>query len=169
MLVAQLNRFGAKTRRCSLAIVITKADLLVKQEPDPGTADPARTLSHRLSKWLCAMGLRNLVETAEHRLRQGEVLPGRPRDGVDGSGRAIHLVARPVSARGDDTMTESRGPDHIPVGHVISRVLLASMVVSLVVSVAVLAVLHGAGEVKVGSIIYNSVKNWAATVVSWLT
>jgi hypothetical protein len=64
ILVAQLNRFGARTRRCSLAVVITKADLLAKQAlaPEP---DPARTLSHRLRAWLCAVDLRNLVETAE--------------------------------------------------------------------------------------------------------
>jgi hypothetical protein len=64
VLVAQLNRFGAPTRGCSLAIVITKADLLFKHclAPQP---DPSRTLSHRLRAWLCAVGLRNLVETAE--------------------------------------------------------------------------------------------------------
>ena len=64
VLVAQLNRFGARTRGCSLAVVITKADLLFKHclAPQP---DPSRTLSHRLRAWLCAVGLRNLVETAE--------------------------------------------------------------------------------------------------------
>jgi hypothetical protein len=65
MLVAQLNRFGARTRRCSLAVVITKADLLANQGLAP-ERDPARTLSHRLRACLCAVGLRNLVETAEH-------------------------------------------------------------------------------------------------------
>ena len=64
VLVAQLNRFGARTRRCSLAVVITKADLLAEQAlaPEP---DPARTLSHRLRAWLCAVDMRNLAETAE--------------------------------------------------------------------------------------------------------
>jgi len=69
LLVAQLNRFGARTRRCSLAVVITKADLLTKQglapDPDPDP-DRAGTLSQALRGWLCAVGLRNLVETADH-------------------------------------------------------------------------------------------------------
>jgi hypothetical protein len=65
LLVAQLNRFGARTRRCSLAVVVAKADLLAKQGLAP-EVDPARTLSHRLGAWLCAVGLRNFVETAEH-------------------------------------------------------------------------------------------------------
>ena len=64
LLVAHLNRFGARTRRCSLAVVITKADLLAKQgiAPEP---DQARTLSQALRGWLCAMDLRNLVESAD--------------------------------------------------------------------------------------------------------
>lgn len=64
VLVSELNRSGARTRRVSLAVVITKADLLAKQglAPEP---DPAQTLSHRLRAWLCAAGLRNLVEMAE--------------------------------------------------------------------------------------------------------
>lgn len=65
VLMAHLERFGAPTRRCSLAVVITKADLLVKQDLAP-ERDPARTLSRRLRAWLCVVGLRNLVETAEH-------------------------------------------------------------------------------------------------------
>jgi hypothetical protein len=65
VLMAHLNRFGARTRRCSLAVVITKADLLVKQDLAP-ERDPARTLSRRLRAWLCVVGLRNLVDTAEH-------------------------------------------------------------------------------------------------------
>jgi hypothetical protein len=63
-LVAELNRLGLRTRRCSLAVAITKADVLAKQGLGPG-ADPAKTLSHRLRAWLCESGLRNLVETAE--------------------------------------------------------------------------------------------------------
>ncbi len=64
LLVAHLNRFGARTRRCSLAVVITKADLLAKQgiAPEP---DQARTLSQALRGWLCAMNLRNLAESAD--------------------------------------------------------------------------------------------------------
>jgi hypothetical protein len=49
----------------------------------------------------------------------------------------------------------------MPVGHVISRVVLGSLVVSLVVAAVVLAVLHGAGELAVGRIVWGSVKNWA--------
>jgi hypothetical protein len=65
LLVSQLNRSGARTRRVSLAVVITKADLLAKQDlaPEP---DPAGTLSRRLRAWLREVGLRNLVEMAEH-------------------------------------------------------------------------------------------------------
>jgi hypothetical protein len=58
-------------------------------------------------------------------------------------------------------MTESRRPRRIPVGHVISRVLLGSLVVLLVAAAAVLAVLHGASELTVGRIVWGSVKNWA--------
>jgi hypothetical protein len=64
LLMTHLNRFGSRTRRYSLAIVITKADLLVKQglAPEP---DPARTSSQTLKGWLCAVDLRNLVESAD--------------------------------------------------------------------------------------------------------
>ncbi len=65
VLVSQLSRFGARTRRASLAVVITKADVLAKQDLAP-QPDPAKTLSHRLRAWLCAADLRNLVEMAEH-------------------------------------------------------------------------------------------------------
>jgi hypothetical protein len=69
LLLSQLNNCGARTRRVSLAIVVTKADLLAKQglAPEP---DPAGTLSVRLRAWLCAADLRNLVEMAEHDFAQ---------------------------------------------------------------------------------------------------
>jgi hypothetical protein len=65
LLLSQLNDCGARTRRVSLAVVVTKADLLAKQglAPEP---DPAATMSHRLRAWLCVADLRNLVEMAEH-------------------------------------------------------------------------------------------------------
>ena len=56
-------------------------------------------------------------------------------------------------------MKESRRPGHIPVGHAISRLLLGSLVVSLIVAAVVLAVLHGAGELAVGRMIWGFVKN----------
>ena len=81
VLVAQLNRFGARTRRCSLAVVITKADLLAKQAWPRNLIRPA--LCHTaLRAWLCAVDLRNLVETAEHdfgRVRYFLVGPGMDR------------------------------------------------------------------------------------------
>jgi hypothetical protein len=65
VLVAQLNRCGAQTRRCSLAVVITKADVLAKQDLGP-ESDLTRVSSRDLKAWLCAKGLRNLVDMAEH-------------------------------------------------------------------------------------------------------
>jgi hypothetical protein len=67
LLASQLNRCGARTSRISLAVVITKADLLAKLglAPDPDL-DPASALSYHLRAWLCAADLRNLVEMAEH-------------------------------------------------------------------------------------------------------
>jgi hypothetical protein len=58
-------------------------------------------------------------------------------------------------------MTESRRPRHVPVGHLISRGLLCSLVLSLVVAGVVLVVLHGASELAVGWVVWGSVKNWA--------
>jgi hypothetical protein len=58
-------------------------------------------------------------------------------------------------------MTESRGPRHLPVSHVISRMLLSSVVLALLVAAAVLAVLHVPDELAVGRIVWGSVRNWA--------
>ena len=58
-------------------------------------------------------------------------------------------------------MTESRGPRRLPVSHVISRMLLGSLVLSLVVAAVALAVLHAADELAVGRIVWGSVTNWA--------
>jgi hypothetical protein len=58
-------------------------------------------------------------------------------------------------------VTESRWPKDIPVGHIISRVFLASLVVSLVVTAVVLVVLNGADELAIGRIVWGSVRNWA--------
>jgi hypothetical protein len=65
LLVGHLNRFGARTRCCSLAVVITKADLLAKQDLGPKADPPRTTTSQALKEWLCAMNLRNLVESAD--------------------------------------------------------------------------------------------------------
>jgi hypothetical protein len=64
LLVAQLNRFGAQTRRCALAVAITKADLLAAKggKPAPHATEAS---SHLLKAWLRNVGLRNIVETAE--------------------------------------------------------------------------------------------------------
>ena len=58
-------------------------------------------------------------------------------------------------------MTESRGPGRKPVGHIISRAFLASLVVSLLVAAAILGVLHLVDELALGRIVWGSVKNWA--------
>jgi hypothetical protein len=65
LLVAQLSRMGARTRRCSLAIVVAKADVAAAWgvTPPPNSSGVS---SRRLRDWLCAMDLRNLVEMAEH-------------------------------------------------------------------------------------------------------
>ena len=69
LLVTQLKRFGARTRRCSLAIVVMKADLLTVYGLRP-VADPEETSSLRLRSWLRAMDLTDLVETAENDFRE---------------------------------------------------------------------------------------------------
>jgi hypothetical protein len=58
-------------------------------------------------------------------------------------------------------MTESPDPGHPPVGHVIFRVLLASLVISLMVAALLLVVLHRAGGLAMGRILWDSVKRWA--------
>ncbi len=58
-------------------------------------------------------------------------------------------------------MTEDRKPGHMPLGHVIFRVLLGALVVLLVVAAVVLAVLHHTGELTVGRNVWGSVKKWA--------
>lgn len=58
-------------------------------------------------------------------------------------------------------MTESPDPGHLPVGHVIFRVLLASLVVSLMVAALLLVVLHRAGELAFGRNVWGVVKHWA--------
>ena len=52
-------------------------------------------------------------------------------------------------------------PGRMPVGHVIFRVLLGSVVVSLVAAALVLVVLHGASELAAGRLAWGSVENWA--------
>jgi hypothetical protein len=58
LLVAQLGRLGARSRRCSLALVITKADILARYGAEPHGLG--------LRAWLCSMELHNLVTAAEH-------------------------------------------------------------------------------------------------------
>ena len=58
-------------------------------------------------------------------------------------------------------MTHSRGPGPMPVGHGISRLLLGSLVASLIVAAIVLAVLHAGSELAVGRVVWGSVKSWA--------
>ena len=54
-----------------------------------------------------------------------------------------------------------RGGTGPPPGHVVARVLLSGLVVSLVAWVAVLAVLRKSGELAFGYDIWQAVKNWA--------
>jgi len=61
LLVAQLNRLGARTRRCSLALVLTKADCLATHGLGPNG-----TSAKELREWLHTIELQNLVEVAEH-------------------------------------------------------------------------------------------------------
>jgi hypothetical protein len=94
VLVSQLSRFGARTRRASLAVVITKADVLAKQELAP-QPDPAKTLSHRLRAWLCAADQRNLVEMAEHDFGQVRYfLVGRGMESTDPVAPFAWLLSR---------------------------------------------------------------------------
>jgi hypothetical protein len=58
LLVAQLGRLGARPGKCSLAVVVTKADILAKHGAGPD--------GHELSAWLCSIELRNLVMAAKH-------------------------------------------------------------------------------------------------------
>ena len=65
LLVAQLSRLGARTRRCSLALVVTKADILAAQRlaPELGAAGSS---ANGLREWLCSVELHNIVDAAEH-------------------------------------------------------------------------------------------------------
>jgi hypothetical protein len=65
LLVAQLNRLGARTRQCSLALVITKADCLAAHGLAPGQGEKG-TSAKGLRDWLHAIELHNLVEAAEY-------------------------------------------------------------------------------------------------------
>lgn len=58
-------------------------------------------------------------------------------------------------------MMESRSPGRLPVGHVVFRVLLASLVVALIATAFIAAVLYRAGELEVGRIVWGAVKHWA--------
>ena len=58
LLVAQLDRLGARTRRCSLALVVTKADVLAAHGAGPNGIG--------LKAWLRSVELHNLVMAAEH-------------------------------------------------------------------------------------------------------
>jgi hypothetical protein len=58
-------------------------------------------------------------------------------------------------------LTESRNPGRLPVGHVVFRVLLASLVVILIVAAVIAAVLHRGGELALGRIVWDAVKHGA--------
>jgi hypothetical protein len=58
LLVAQLGRLGARPHKCSLAVVVTKADILARHGADPGGLG--------LRAWLRSAELHNLVMAAEH-------------------------------------------------------------------------------------------------------
>ena len=65
LLVAQLSRLGASSRRCSLALVVTKADILAAQRlaPELGGAESS---ANGLKEWLCSVELNKIVDAAEH-------------------------------------------------------------------------------------------------------
>ena len=65
LLVAQLSRLGASSRRCSLALVVTKADILAAQNlaPELGAAGSS---ANGLKEWLCSVELDKIVDAAEH-------------------------------------------------------------------------------------------------------
>jgi hypothetical protein len=64
ILVAQLHRYGGRVGRCALAVVVSKADLLM--EVDDSVSDPATGhSSDRVRDWLAGHGLENLVLAAE--------------------------------------------------------------------------------------------------------
>jgi len=58
LLVAQLGRLGARTRKCALALVVTKADILAKHDIRPEGMG--------LRAWLRTVELHHLVMAAEH-------------------------------------------------------------------------------------------------------
>jgi Double-GTPase 2 len=65
ILVAQLNRLGARTRQCALAFVVSKADCLAAHGHAPGQ-DPSGTSATEPREWLRTIELHNLVDAAEH-------------------------------------------------------------------------------------------------------
>jgi hypothetical protein len=64
LMVDRLNGYGMESRRCRLAIVITRADLLEAAGIGP-LEGRALTASRRLKIWLCDLGMDNLVLAAE--------------------------------------------------------------------------------------------------------
>jgi hypothetical protein len=65
LLVAQLNRLGARTRQCALALVVSKADRLTAYGMAPGYR-PDGTSARELKEWLGTIELNHLVDVAEH-------------------------------------------------------------------------------------------------------
>lgn len=64
LMVERIQRYGMSTKRCSLAIAITKADLLERVMPG-AEAVPLDTSSRRLQEWLRRLNLSNLVLAAD--------------------------------------------------------------------------------------------------------
>jgi hypothetical protein len=64
ILVAQLHRYGLGSRRCTLAVVITRADVLVEIDASAALTDGDRSSDH-VRDWLARRGLENLVLAAE--------------------------------------------------------------------------------------------------------
>ena len=65
LLVAQLSRLGASSRRCSLALVVTKADTLAAHRQAPELGADGSSASG-LREWLCSVELNKIVDAAEH-------------------------------------------------------------------------------------------------------
>jgi Double-GTPase 2 len=65
LLVAQLSRLGARSRRCSLALVVTKADILAAHHLAPELGADGSSASG-LREWLRDVELHKIVDAAEH-------------------------------------------------------------------------------------------------------
>lgn len=100
LLVARLKGLGARPSRCSLAVVVSHADLLAGCGVVPESRSPDGS-SQWLRDWLCETGLRSLVELAEHDFAEVRYfLAGRDIKSMDPVAAFAWLLSRNLKGPG---------------------------------------------------------------------